>query len=401
MAVTSRSTGWFGAAKTVVPVGTSASAVNNLVTPIAAGASDTGEWEQVDATDVGVSCKTDQDGTLYFDFSNDGINADPFPPTGFSVSAGIHEFHTAVKLPRYFRVRFTNTSASAQTYLRVYCYYGPFRQPNSPLNSTLSADSDAIVTRSVNSDLDLALGRFGGMTEDAKFGFVAGMDNTDTGPRDVWSFADDSPSIRLDQKTFQTTAGTIYVASSDTGDNDCNLSVIYLDASGAVLTETVALAGRARVRVSDTGDGLDCNRAFETGSVATTGNIYVMYGTDTGSAEPNDLSKVLAYIPAGFGQTEQALDTVPAGKIYHMKRISVTIARSSGAAGSARIRLQTRLSGGTWLTKRRWHLQNGVFVKQLSGLVLPALTNIRLSVDQVSDADTNVTCVWHYDLVDV
>jgi len=129
-------------------VGT-ASTLNVTTTPLNAGATYTGTSELSKEPDVLVSCKTDQAGKLYFDFSNDNINWDTFPPNGFDVSAGIHELHNAVKGLRYFRVRFINTSVSNQTYLRIYTYYGVYKQLNAPLNSTVTSDADSAITRSV------------------------------------------------------------------------------------------------------------------------------------------------------------------------------------------------------------------------------------------------------------
>ena len=99
---------------------------NSTTTPLASGATFTGTGEQNQFSDVYVSCITDQAGKLYFDFSNDGTNWNVFPPTGFDLTANVHEAHKALKAGRYFRARVTNTSGSAQTYLRLYTYYGEF-----------------------------------------------------------------------------------------------------------------------------------------------------------------------------------------------------------------------------------------------------------------------------------
>ena len=69
---------------------------------------------------------------------------------GFTVKANIHEYHTAVKNKRYFRVRFENESASKTTSFRVYTYFGVFRQGSLPLNQTISTDADATIVRAVN-----------------------------------------------------------------------------------------------------------------------------------------------------------------------------------------------------------------------------------------------------------
>jgi hypothetical protein len=146
------------------------SAGNSSTTALNNAATYTGTGELNNYPDVMVSCKTDQSGVLYFDFSNDNSNWDTFPSSGFKVAASIHEFHTAVKGPRYFRVRFTNDSGSNQTYLRLYTYYGNYRQPNAPLNQALGLDADAILTRPTFPWLDAARNLVTGMIVVKKFG---------------------------------------------------------------------------------------------------------------------------------------------------------------------------------------------------------------------------------------
>lgn len=122
---------------------------NNSTTPLAAGDTFTGTAEQNNFPDVYISCITDQAGTLFFDFSNDGTNWNVFPPAGFTLVAGVTEAHKALKAGRYFRARVTNTSGSNQTYLRLYTYFGQFDQLTSPLNFAPSGDSDAVTSKSV------------------------------------------------------------------------------------------------------------------------------------------------------------------------------------------------------------------------------------------------------------
>lgn len=88
-------------------------------------------------------------GILKFQFSPDNVNWSTFPVTGFEMTSNIWEFHTAVKLPRYFRYSFDNC-ASTDCSLHAYVYYGhQLRQGNLPLSQTINSDNDALVTRSV------------------------------------------------------------------------------------------------------------------------------------------------------------------------------------------------------------------------------------------------------------
>jgi len=99
--------------------------------------------------DVMVSLKSDTAGMEYFDFSTNNTDWDTFPVTGFNVSANIHEYHTAVKGSRYFRIRFENSSTSATTSFRINSYFGVFQPGNLPLNQSISSDSDSRIVRSV------------------------------------------------------------------------------------------------------------------------------------------------------------------------------------------------------------------------------------------------------------
>ena len=143
---------------------------NTTTTNLASGATFTGEAEQNPFPDVMVSCFSDTAGTLFFDFSNDGSIWRTFPTNGFTVSASIHEFHTAVKGPIYFRVRFVN-SATIQTNFQLYTYYGTYRQPNTPLNQPISLDSDSLLVRPTFPWLDISRGLVNNISTIAKFGY--------------------------------------------------------------------------------------------------------------------------------------------------------------------------------------------------------------------------------------
>jgi len=149
---------------------------NSTTTALSGSATFTGEWEENDYPEVGVSTKTDVAGTLYFDFSNDGgANYDTFPSGGFVLSAGIHEFHTAVKLGRAFRTRIVN-GASDQTYLRHYTYFGEnFRLPSAPMNQPIGLDSDASIMRTPFPFLDYSRGLWTGVKVVKKFGANASI----------------------------------------------------------------------------------------------------------------------------------------------------------------------------------------------------------------------------------
>lgn len=368
------------------------SVLNTTTLQLGASETYTGIFEQNFFPDIGAIVQTDQAGTLYFDFSVDSINWSTFPVDGFAVSAGINEFHTAVKLPRYFRARYVNGSI-AQTYLRLYIYYGTFRQGSSPLSTAIASDADSIIVRSISPELDLALGRIGGQTEDTKFGAVLGTDAIDNAV-DVWWLATDSLASRLDTKTFPSTPQSLFISSSNGGDTG-QATVYYLDNNGIRQTVTPTLTGQTPVNLGVT--GLDCNRAVYPSNV---GDIYINTEDNHTGGIPNDLTTVLAYIPAAYGQTQQAIDTVPSDKIQRIKRLIVFCSRASGAAGSANIALQVN-DGNGWITKRYYPITTAAsLVESVAGIILQPSYKIRARVLDVSDTDTNITVEWAYDEVD-
>lgn len=143
---------------------------NSTTTPLSSGATFTGTATRSSADQVSVSCKTDNTGTLYFDFSNDGTNWDAFPTSGFKIANGVHEYHTARVNGRQFRVRLVNDSG-AQSYLRLYTYFGAPGLPSSPLNQSFGLDADSILTRSTLPWLDISRGLSSGITSIEKFGY--------------------------------------------------------------------------------------------------------------------------------------------------------------------------------------------------------------------------------------
>lgn len=142
---------------------------NTTTTALTSAGTFTGTWERAPDDGVAVSCKTDNTGTLYFDFSNDGTNVDTFPTGGFKIASGVHEYHTAKVNGRYFRVRMAN-DAGDQSYLRLYTYYTTHTQPNAPLNQPLGLDADATLVRPTFPWLDVRRGLVSGMSVVKKFG---------------------------------------------------------------------------------------------------------------------------------------------------------------------------------------------------------------------------------------
>lgn len=297
---------------------------NTTTTPLNNGETFTGEWEINGLPDVGVSCQTDQSGTLYFDFSNDGTNVNTFPSNGFSVSAGIHEFHTAVKLPRQFRIRFVNNSGSNQTYLRIYTYYGSGIVPSvSPLNQTASLDQDAIFTRSTVPQDEIRIGRRSGVTGWNKFGYRETL-TAANGEETIWA-ATGNYTIPTSADTFNITYDGTSGGSTDGAGfaGARTLAFYYIDSNGlpAVSVHTLGTDGSDTTSFS----GLGINRCVVSSSGSNTYNTNNITVTHTSSGN------TMAFIPATQSVTQQAIFHVGSNHTAVAKFLTFNVNKLSGS----------------------------------------------------------------------
>lgn len=307
---------------------------HNITTDtLTSGATFTGQWERNFAADVMVSCHSSSDGTLYFDFSPDGVNVNTFPVAGFEVYAGIHEFHTAVKGPRYFRIRFVN-SAVDQTYFRLFVYYGTFRQGNLPFAAKISDDADAIAVRT-DSEEEVMKGRVAGQYIIPKFGRNPDID----GVEDIWNGGGDYTGFPTGTaEEFQVFSSDVNDTAGGTGaqatrwyylDDDYNM----FDASGNYLYFDVPMSGTTSVNTGTTGMRIWRGLVTSSGSGQTNaGNITARWRTTT--------SAIFAVMPIGFAQTDVSNFTIPAGYVGYLKRYSSSM--DDNTANSANLAIKVR-----------------------------------------------------------
>jgi hypothetical protein len=274
---------------------------------------------------VTVSCKTDQPGTLYFDFSNDATNVDTFPVSGFKIAAGIHEYHNAKVNGRYFRVRLVNDDDGAQTYLRLYSYFGPFFNGNAPLNQSIGLDTDAQITRPSDMQEEISLGRRSGVTAWAKFGhrsLLAGG-----GAETVWD--------TTGNYTPPATATAMRIAYDGTGGGTTDgadttgarvLRIWHIDSAGlpAVLDHTLGTDGSD----DTTETTLGINRVAIIGAGTLGYNASAITVTAvTGGAK-------LAVVPAADGITQQAFFHVGSNHDALFKFLFIHMNKASGGAAT-------------------------------------------------------------------
>lgn len=362
---------------------------NSTTTPLGSGATFTGTWEQNDYADVMVSVKADNSGTLYFDFSPDGTNADStFPPNGFVVADGINEFHTAVKGPRYFRCRLVNDSG-AQSYLRLYTYYGSFRQGNAPTNASIGTDADAQTVR-LGSDFltDVAKGLISGHSLIRKFGRNS---DVDIGAAEtIWANGG--------AYTFPTAAQTVDVVSSSANDTNSagtgarTVELQGLDGSYLEVSETVNMNGTTAVTSSNT--YLRLNRAI----VRTAGSGGQNAGTIT--IDQTTSGTVMAGIAAGLNQTQLGVYTVPAAKTAYL--LGVTVGAMKGTSSGCDVDMFIRPENEVFQLKGSYgcHTQTGSTVTDMKApLVIAAKSDVRFDAT-VTANNTQVSVEFPMLLVD-
>jgi len=309
-----------GKKQQVILAGGIQSTANTTTTALGSAETFTGTFELNELSEVMVSCKCDNTGTLYFDFSNDGTNVDTFPVGGFKVASGIHEFHVAVKGPRYFRVRLVNDTG-AQSYLRLYTYYGAFRQGNSPFNQTVGLDADAIHVRPTDFQDEVRIGRRSGIVGWTKFGYREGL-TAAAGEETLWATTGNyTPAATAETFDIAYTGGG---GSNDGAGSTGALALYfqYIDASGlpAVATHTLGSDGTDTTSFS----GLGINRIAVASSGSADQNNALITVTHTSSGN------TMAVIPAANGVTQQAIYHVGSNHDAVAKFLWINVGKGSG-----------------------------------------------------------------------
>lgn len=270
---------------------------NSTTTPTT---SFTGAGEQNDFPDVMVSLYSDdQDGTLYFDFSVNGTDWRTFPSQGFEVTAGIHEFHTAVKGPRYFRVRWS--SSSSPTTLQLYTYYGKFSRVNTPLNQTVGRDSDASLVRPTICQDEISRGLRSGVQQWNKFAYRTSTTSA-AGEQTIWATTTNL-TIMTSAETFDIAYNNATDGAGGGATGATQLTFYYLDANEELAIAQHTLGSTGTDTTSFTGLGI--NRCVVTASGTSNTNVNDITITNTTSGNTQ------AIIPALGGVTQQAFFFMP------------------------------------------------------------------------------------------
>jgi hypothetical protein len=285
------------------------SAGNSSTGALAGAAVFTGAWEDVSRFDsLVVAVATDQDGSYAIQFSPDGVNIDSSLTRYYSTDQ-IEPPHRFTITRAYFRIVYTN-GTDAQTYFRLQIHYGTYQNLNSPLDSTLSQDFDALAVRPSDPHDEVALGLRQGVMLWNKFGY---NQDVDTGTEVVASWGG----------TFNplTTATTLNIVS--TSGNDITSSgtgvrsiVVYgVDNQRNEVIEVVQMNGITPVVTTSQWLGINRVAMFLCGSGQVNEGTINVTATTGGSQ--------MAQMPAGIGVTQQCIFHIPVGSQFLVKWIRV------------------------------------------------------------------------------
>src|SRR5574343_246628 len=292
---------------------------NSSTSALNAAATYTGTFIDVSPfASVVVAVKTDQAGSLFIDFSPDGTNVDS--TLTFTVAAATNEVHRVTVTRKYFRVRFTNTSASNQTYMRLQSMAGSYQALTSALNAVVQSDQDTLVVRPLDFNLMTAEGLYQNHANTIKDGIKLDID--------AGSGLADDISNELPAGSSYTgfpaspVASEIVVAGADTG-------TVYYSYMGTDTDTDYTIAAKAVTGAGTYSLGHNiwrCNFAYFVKNSTTAlnaGNITVQA---TGGAN------VFCRIDAGYGQTFCAAYTVPYQTSIYLDRLNGNMRGSSTGA---------------------------------------------------------------------
>lgn len=291
------------------------SSSNSTTTPLGIGGIFTGVAEHNDIPYIMVSLKTDQNGTLYMEFSDDGTNWDSSIQVPYDITK-INTPTPLLKAGRYYRTRFENTSGIAQTYLRLTAHFGLFGQLNSTLNSIVSPTFPASVTRPMDFNMMVSKGLYQGHSMIIKDGITPAF-NSAAVPQDLFGLAGiytGFPAVEA--------AAEIVVAGADTG----TIYYYYLsDATSISYTlGSVAVAGAGTYPLGHS--VYRSNYMYFDNGTTINASLITMRLTATPAT-------IFDVISAGYGQSYCAAYTVPQGRKCYIDRTTGSIRKNTGANG--------------------------------------------------------------------
>ena len=394
--------------------------VSTTTTPLGiAGVFNSGIFDCSGYTQISTGLRADEAGTLSGVWYADAAGTQPLRTftVPYTPSTDISWFSSVV-FSDYISITYTN-GATAQTefYLKTeldtnskhgqMLSLEAFVPTNSLVNinrAVLAGKNPSGVYQNVNTNaagalqvsdfrFDIALGNISNSIIATKFGQNGDID-TGTAPEDVWSLG----GVYTGQPAG-VTAETITVSSSSALDASAGtgartITLYGLDANYDQIEETITLNGTVGVTTSNT-----WTRMYKM-VVNTAGTLGANQGTIT-ATHTTTVVNVFGSIQPGVNQTTIAAITVPSGYTMYIVKLDIEIARGTGAAGSATVSVRARPDGGVYNSVRYKAITtNFPYSTRFEGaIILEELTDVKITVDNVSDNNTIASAEFEYILV--
>lgn len=334
---------------------------------------------------------SDQPGTLYMECAvsrNHFDTAIPITSLAREYTPGSAAAFIFEKGYRPFRVRFIRDGEEDFTYFGIKTTYGPHNKLTSGLGTVIPQNFDALVVRSVPTDLDLAFGLLLGISEGVKFGYAQDLPTsivlgTPSSWVTLWSYGG--------LRTHQTSSFTPFFASNDAADTSIQILVFYLDADG--LEQTKIVTTDASDGTNPVSFGEICTDVYSAEAQQDLiGDVTFATTNNFTSGDADNLNEVLAHIPPEDNRTQQLAAKTPSNKRRRIKYLRVAMLRDNGGDGAVIGAFQTREAGKAWVTKEPILITHAVPYENTSvtGIILPPSTDYRVIIRDVSDPSTFV-----------
>lgn len=302
---------------------------NNTTGVLTTGATFTGDAELNNFPDVMVQVTTDQDGTLYCEFSPDGTNWDTSLSFDYDASR-INPPHIFTKASRYYRTRFTNEGDATSSFMRLNTYFGEYGDLTSPINGTLAETYDAKVVRPTDYRFEVALGKRQGSSTVNKFGFNEDVDSA--AEEIVASFGgsfNPATDVMASGQTFDITYNSGTDGSSSNGAT--SLLITYLDENFLTQNGVHVLGSGGSDTASFSGVGINRVVLIGSGSTNSNGSDITITASVDGSTQ--------AQIPAGKSVTQQLLFHTQINHTLLVDYIDLSVLKLSGG-GAPRVTIR-------------------------------------------------------------
>lgn len=263
-------------------------------------------------------------------------------------------------------------------------------QPNGKRAMAVNSGGEALNVSAVSTfELAVSQGKIEGYSTIDKFGANPVVD-TGTVPEEVW---DGGGAYTYDAIN---TAPIVSLISDDPSDIE-PIEITGLDINGNQVVQTLALNGSTRVPLTT-----PLWRVYRMANVGTSdlaGSVYCYVGT---GGVPT-IANTRAIIDNGNNQTLMALYTVPLGKVGFLWRGEIGGSRSQNA-GAVQGAYYSRRVGKIFRIKKRVETTNqgSTYYQDKRSFpdIIPALTDIKITIENVSASNTGIFATFDILLVD-